>query len=39
VTPVEQTSQWQQDYSRFNAEQLDLLRQRERALANAATGK
>ena len=37
VMPVEQPSQWQQDYSRFNTEQLDLLRQRE--LANAAPGK
>jgi formate dehydrogenase major subunit len=37
VMPVEQPSQWQQDYSRFNTEQLDLLRQRE--LANAASGK
>ena len=27
--PVEQPSQWQQDYSRFNTEQLELLRQRE----------
>jgi formate dehydrogenase major subunit len=37
VTPVEQPSQWQQDYSRFNSEQLDLLRQRE--LANTTSGK
>ncbi|WJF90982.1 formate dehydrogenase subunit alpha [Paraburkholderia bonniea] len=26
VMPVEQPSQWQQDYSRFNSQQLDLLR-------------
>ncbi|QCP50580.1 formate dehydrogenase subunit alpha [Trinickia violacea] len=37
VTPVEQPSQWQKQYSRFNAEQLDLLRQREPA--NATSGK
>jgi formate dehydrogenase major subunit len=37
VMPVEQPSQWQQDYSRFNTEQLDLLRQRE--LANVTSGK
>src|SRR6202021_400831 len=37
VMPVEQPSQWQKDYSRFNTEQLDLLRQRE--LANATSGK
>jgi formate dehydrogenase major subunit len=37
VTPVEQSSQWQQDYSRFNAEQLDLHEQRE--MANATNGK
>jgi formate dehydrogenase major subunit len=37
VMPVEQPSQWQQDYSRFNTEQLDLLKQRE--LANATSGK
>jgi formate dehydrogenase major subunit len=37
VTPVEQPSQWQQDYSRFNSEQLDLLQQRE--LANTTSGK
>jgi formate dehydrogenase major subunit len=37
VTPVEQPSQWQQDYSRFNEQQLDLLKRRE--LANASAGK
>ena len=37
VMPVEQPSQWQKDYSRFNTEQLDLLRQRE--LADATSGK
>jgi len=29
VTPVEQPSQWQKDYSRFSNEQLDLLKKRE----------
>ena len=37
VMPVEQPSQWQQEYSRFNAEQLELLKQRE--MANATAGK
>ncbi|TKC91559.1 formate dehydrogenase subunit alpha [Trinickia terrae] len=37
VSPVAQPSQWQKQYSRFSAEQLDLLRQRE--VANAASGK
>jgi formate dehydrogenase major subunit len=37
VMPVEQPSQWQKEYSRFNAEQLELLKQRE--MANATAGK
>jgi formate dehydrogenase major subunit len=37
VMPVQQPSQWQQEYSRFNETQLALLR--ERALADASTGK
>ena len=37
VMPVEQPSEWQKEYSRFNAEQLELLKQRE--LANATSGK
>ena len=36
VMPVEQPSQWQKEYSRFNAEQLELLKQRE--MANATVG-
>ena len=36
VMPVEQPSQWQKAYSRFNTEQLDLLRKRELA---ATSGK
>lgn len=31
VNLVQQPSQWQRDYSRFNAEQLELLRQRSAA--------
>ena len=37
VSPVEQPSAWQQEYSRFNEEQLDLLKHRE--LATTAPGK
>ena len=37
VLPVQQPSEWQQEYSRFNETQLALLR--ERALADASTGK
>jgi formate dehydrogenase major subunit len=39
VQPVQQPSQWQQHYERFNEQQLELLRERERALAGAASGK
>ncbi|WP_245982566.1 formate dehydrogenase subunit alpha [Trinickia fusca] len=38
VLPVQQPSPWQQQYSRFNEEQLALLRERERALADAGVG-
>jgi formate dehydrogenase major subunit len=37
VSPVEQPSQWQRQYSRFNAEQLELLHQRE--VAGTESGK
>ena len=39
VQPVAQPSQWQQQYERFNETQLELLRERERSLAEAANGK
>ncbi|MBU6488885.1 MAG: formate dehydrogenase subunit alpha [Burkholderiales bacterium] len=39
VQPVKQPSEWQQQYERFNETQLELLRERERALAGATTGK
>ena len=39
VQPVAQPSQWQQHYERFNETQLELLRERERSLAEAAGGK
>lgn len=39
VQPVQQPSQWQQHYERFNETQLELLRERERSLADAASGK
>ncbi len=39
VQPVAQPSQWQQQYERFNETQLELLRERERSLAEAAGGK
>jgi formate dehydrogenase major subunit len=37
VMPVEQPSEWQKQYSRFNAEQLELHEQRE--VANVTSGK
>jgi formate dehydrogenase major subunit len=39
VQPVQQPSEWQQHYERFNEQQLELLRERERALAGAMSGK
>ncbi len=39
VQPVQQPSEWQQDYERFNETQLELLRERERALSGATSGK
>ncbi|HTI17459.1 MAG TPA: molybdopterin dinucleotide binding domain-containing protein, partial [Trinickia sp.] len=39
VLPVQQPSEWQQEYSRFNETQLALLREREQALADASVGK
>ena len=39
VQPVAQPSQWQQHYERFSETQLELLRERERALTEAAGGK
>ena len=35
VMPVEQPSQWQKDYSRFNTQQLELLEMRTDAKADA----
>ncbi len=39
VQPVQQPSEWQRQYERFNETQLELLRERERALAGATNGK
>ncbi len=39
VQSVAQPSQWQQQYERFNETQLELLRERERSLAGATSGK
>ena len=37
VMPVEQPSQWQKDYSRFNTQQLEFLELRDSTMATAAT--
>ncbi|RDU97078.1 formate dehydrogenase subunit alpha [Trinickia dinghuensis] len=39
VQPVQQPSEWQQHYERFSETQLELLRERERAMAEATSGK
>ncbi len=39
VLPVQQPSEWQQQYSRFSETQLALLRERERALGAVSAGK
>jgi formate dehydrogenase major subunit len=37
--PVEQPSQWQKDYSRFNTQQLGLLELRDLDVAASTSGK